>query len=47
MTFEDSLFNTFICIGFLCSLPFLMAIGIIAYPIVVAVWLNNYIENRD
>ena len=46
MSFEDDMFDTFLVFGYICLFPFLMALGVIVYPIIVGVWLNNYIRNR-
>lgn len=47
MTYEDDLFNTFIVFGYICLLPFLMALGVILYPIVVAIWLGDYRQGAN
>lgn len=46
MSFEDDMFDTFLVFGYICLLPFLMALGVVVYPIIVAVWINDYIKNR-
>lgn len=46
MSFEDDMFNLFLLLGYICLLPFLIILGTIAYPILVAIWINKYIENR-
>lgn len=46
MSFEDDMFNIFLLLGYICLLPFSIAAGTIAYPILVAIWINEYIENR-
>ena len=46
MSFEDDMFDLFLIIGYLCLFPFLMAIGVFVYPIIVGIWLNNYVKSR-
>lgn len=42
MSYNDDLFDTFMVFGYICLLPFLMALGVVAYPIVVGTWIYNY-----
>jgi hypothetical protein len=46
MSLEDDMFDTFLVFGYLALFPFLMAIGVIAYPIIVGMWLCDYVKSR-
>jgi hypothetical protein len=46
MSFEDDMFDTFLVFGYICLLPFLMALGVVAYPIIVGMWINDYIKSK-
>lgn len=46
MSYNDDLFDVFIVFGYICLLPFLMALGVFAYPIIVGMWINDYIKNK-
>ena len=46
MSFNDDLFDTFMVFGYICLVPFLMALGVIVYPIIVGIWLYDYVKNR-
>lgn len=43
---DDETFNMFVVWGYVMLLPFLIALGTVVYPILVAIWIKEYIDRR-